>query len=104
MTGNLLKRSALAAAITLIPAVGFAENTVPFPDFLDPTEACQKLPEAIAANTNASNARAWPGMKLFTADDFKEVANKCIAKDQRGYNIVKQLWSELSQEFGRAMR
>ena len=74
MTRNLLKRLALAVTIALIPAVGFAENTVPFPD---PTQACRTQ---IQGGT------------------IPEIYNMCIADNQRGYDIVKQLWPELSQE------
>jgi hypothetical protein len=92
MTKNLLKRLRLAAAIALIPAVGFAENTVPMPNFPDPTAACQKSAETTAAGINASNARAgWPGG--FTADDFKDGTNKCIADNQHGYDITRQFWT-----------
>jgi hypothetical protein len=74
-------------ATTTISATGLAQNTIPFPDFPDPTAACQTL---AAQGRPIERLRGNPG--------FEEVVNQCIAKDQQGYDLAKDDWPALTQK------
>ncbi len=93
MTKNLLKRSRLATAIALIPAVGFAENTVPFPNFPDPSDACYTFISR-AINNIRANANL-PPMAISKSDSN---VSECIAKNQHGYDLAKYAWPNLSKK------
>jgi hypothetical protein len=83
MTKNLLKPLRLAAAIALTPAVGFAENTVPFPNFPDPAQACRLQLLREHAQDNPA---------------FETIVNNCIAENQQGYDAAKIVWPDLTQK------
>ena len=57
-------------------AEDFVENTLPFPDYPDPTPWCRKA-AAVAGN--------------------EQVFNNCIAEAQRNYNLAKAIWPRLTQ-------
>jgi len=72
----------------LIPTAAFAqtfvENTIPFPDYPDPTPWCRQ--------TAAVGERLTPGGPIRHID-----ANNCIAEAQSNYNLAKWLWPRLTQ-------
>jgi hypothetical protein len=59
-------------------------NTVPFPDFPNPEQACQK---------EIARGGGDVGSKLYWT-----LLNKCIAQNQHGYDEAKYIWSHLSQK------
>jgi hypothetical protein len=61
----------------LVPTAAFAENTVPFPAYPDPTSDCRRM--AIGINGN------------------EQFFNKCIADAQGYYNFAKAIWPRLTQ-------
>ena len=81
----MLRSLAFAVALAFASGVAFAENTVPVPNFPDPTEACQNLSVAQAEEIKRPRSQ-------------EELFNKCVADEQLGYDTVKQLWPELSQD------
>jgi hypothetical protein len=68
----------------LLPTAAFAENTVPFPDYPDPTSECRHMA--------AVGARLTPGGPRSHID-----ANACIAEAQRDYDFAKAIWPQLTQ-------
>jgi hypothetical protein len=48
MEPTLLKL--FAALLVLVPTAAFAENTVPFPDYPDPTHDCRRMATGINGN------------------------------------------------------
>jgi hypothetical protein len=76
MEPTLLKL--FAALLVLVPTAAFAENTVPFPDYPDPTPDCRRMATGINGN-----------------DRF---FNNCIAEAQRDYNFAKAIWPRLTQQ------
>jgi hypothetical protein len=74
----------LFVALSIIgPTAAFAENTIPFPDYPDPTNACRQ--EAVAAGNK-------------TQSTIDSAANDCIAEAQRSYNFSKAIWPRLTQQ------
>jgi hypothetical protein len=62
----------------LVPTAAFAENTVPFPDYPDPTNECRHMA--------AAGEELTPGGPRSHID-----ANACIADAQGNYNFAKAI-------------
>jgi hypothetical protein len=68
----------------LFPTAAFAENTVPFPDYPDPTSDCRHM--------------AGDGEQLTPGGPKSHIdGDACIADAQHNYNFAKTIWPRLTQ-------
>jgi hypothetical protein len=71
--------------MALMAGPAFAENTVPFPDYHDPTSECRQMA--------AVGEQLTPGGPKSHID-----GDACIADAQHNYNFAKAVWPRLTQQ------